>query len=577
MIPERPRAVALIPHALYWASTFYPLFIAAQLWVRVLPAYLQGWLWGGQVGAIRLDPYFIMAGFRGGLGAGGPLRAQLLLAAVTVAALVLMALVRRRGRDLAGRMLVLIGLSLSSGWLSAALYFNRPSTRGAIPALLGLALLAAGMRWAAATLPGGYWARVAVIQAGFVLPAGLLPLLRSERNRPWFGIVTTVPLLALAALVQFGITPAAKQVRLRSAGIGLLASSILFAALMQGRQWQQKQHVAEIERTLASLPRPQPGQEFQKLYFHRGVSFTANGFGYESAEARSLLARLPEFGIQSIAVVPYGGMDRETLRMTTARPETWESDAGVEIITASAHGLGMQVMLKPHIWRPRDDRTLSERERDVWFREYTAFIEHYARLAQRMHAETLCIGVELGRLTQFEAQWRDLIARVRRIYKGPLVHAASHGTDFESVRFWDALDYIGLDNFYPLPDDYSAEEIVKKVEAVAERHNRPVLLTEAGYSSAAGAHRTPWADRPPSPLSLEEQVRCYEATLAAFYEKPWFVGVYWWKVETDGAGGAADNSMSPWGKPAMQTIRKWYSRPARFHEPGPDAVTPPGQ
>lgn len=48
MIPEQPRAVALIPHALYWASTFYPLFVAAQLWVRVLPAHLQEWLWGGR-------------------------------------------------------------------------------------------------------------------------------------------------------------------------------------------------------------------------------------------------------------------------------------------------------------------------------------------------------------------------------------------------------------------------------------------------------------------------------------------------------------------------------------------------
>lgn len=503
------------------------------------------------------------------------MRGQWLLAAVAVAALVLMALLRRRGRDLAGRMLVLIGFTLSSGWLSAVLRFNRPTTRGAIPALLGVALLAAGMRWAAATLPGGYWARVAVILTGFVLPAGVFSLLRSDWNRPWFAIATSVPLLALAALVQFRITPAAKLVRLRSAGIGLLVSSILFAALMQGRQWQQKQHAAEIERTLANLPRPQPGQEFQKLYFHRGISFTANGFGYESAEASSLLARLPEFGIQSIAVVPYGGMDRETLRMTTARPETWESDAGVEIITASAYGLGMKVMLKPHIWWPRDGRALSERKRDVWFREYMVFIEHYARLAQRMHAETLCIGVELGRLTRFEAEWRELIARVRRIYKGPLVYAASLGTDFESVRFWDALDYIGLDNYYPLPDDYSAEEIVKKVEAVAERYHRPVLLTEAGSSSAVGAHRTPWADHPPSPLSSEEQVRCNEAMLAAFYEKPWFAGVYWWKVETDGAGGAADNSMSPWGKPVMLTIRKWYGQPARFPESGAEAVTPP--
>jgi hypothetical protein len=60
---------------------------------------------------------------------------------------------------------------------------------------------------------------------------------------------------------------------------------------------------------------------------------------------------------------------------------------------------------------------------------------------------------------------------------------------------------------------------------------------------------------------MEEQVRCYEALMSAFYERSWFAGVYWWKIETDGVGGPHDNSMVPWRKPAMETIQKWYARP----------------
>ncbi|MBK7928316.1 MAG: hypothetical protein IPJ98_12730 [Bryobacterales bacterium] len=236
----------------------------------------------------------------------------------------------------------------------------------------------------------------------------------------------------------------------------------------------------------------------------------------------------------------------------------------MEIIAATARGLGMKVMLKPHVWRPQGDQPLTGQQRELWFREYGVFVEHYARMAKRIHADTFCIGVEFGPLTEDEAQWRALVARVRAIYAGPLVYAANFGKEFESIRFWDALDYIGLDNYYPLPDDYSAAAIVEKVERVAKHYGKPVLLTEAGYSSAVGSHRTPWADHPPSPVSMEEQVKSYEAIFAGFSEKPWFAGVYWWKIETDGSGGPADNSMVPWGKPAMGTLKKWYGRPDDF-------------
>ncbi|MBI4907244.1 MAG: hypothetical protein HY820_26705 [Acidobacteria bacterium] len=556
---------------LFWVATFYPLYIAAQIWVRVLPAYVHSWLTGAEAGPLRMDALFISARARGGVGT------ELLFAgqtsAIVAAAIGVMLLgpLRKRMPDLAGRAAAMIGLTLCGNWIGGVLVRNAPPLRGAVPALVGLAFLTVGMRWAMAAIPGRYWGRLGVALAGMALPAAMLPMLLSNWNRSWFGGVTTVPAIALAALVQFRLTPVVTEVRLRSAGLGLLLSLFVFGALDQGREWQQRARETEVAKVLASLPKRREDDTFPKHYFHRGVNFTANGYGYESEQARSLLRRLPEFGVQSIAVVPYGGMDRRTLRMSPARPGTWESDAGVEIITATARGLGMKVMLKPHIWRPQGDQPLSEEDRAVWFQEYTAFIEHYARLAQRIHADTLCIGVEFGQLTEFEPQWRTIIATVRSLYKGPLVYAANHGREFESIRFWDALDYIGLDNYYPLPDDYSAAEIVKKVEEVAKRYDRPVLLTEAGYSSAVGSHKTPWADHPPSSLSLEEQVRCYEAIFAAFYEKPWFAGVYWWKIETDGAGGPADNSMVPWGKPAMQTMKKWYARPEALRVPAQGA------
>ena len=87
----------------------------------------------------------------------------------------------------------------------------------------------------------------------------------------------------------------------------------------------------------------------------------------------------------------------------------------------------------------------------------------------RIKADIFCVGTELSKLSKHDAEWRRIIGDVRKIYKGPLTYAAVQGPEFETLQFWDALDYIGLNNYYPLTDDLSASAIVAKVEAVQRR------------------------------------------------------------------------------------------------------------
>jgi hypothetical protein len=518
-------------------------------------------LLGERLPQLRLDPYFVVAGGQRPPSNISLTPDQIILAGILLLAFPVLFWLRRRSACLAGLTLASIGLIPLGAWLTSVFFRHAVPSRGAVPAMIGATLVVIGLRWAAATVPGRYGARVAFIVAALALPVAVLPYLARGFRPSWFALLpaATVILFAVFALLRLAPTPT--EVRGRSLIVGALTTAMILAAILQGREWQQRRHESELAALRSTLPTPALDAPFPKLYFHRGVNFTANGYSYESEQARSLLLQLPAFGIEAIAVVPYGGMDRQTLRISTARSGSWEADAGVELITALAHQRGLKVMLKPHLWNPQGYQFTTAEDRELWFREYLPFIEHYARLAQRIHADTFCVGVEFETLTEFEQPWRDIIARVREIYKGPLVYAANHGKEFESIRFWDALDYIGLDNYYPLPDDYSTVDLVKRVEAVAKQYDRPVLFTEAGYSAAVEAHRTPWEDHPPRAISMEEQVRCYEALMSAFYERSWFAGVYWWKIETDGVGGPHDNSMVPWRKPAMETIQKWYARP----------------
>ena len=70
-------------------------------------------------------------------------------------------------------------------------------------------------------------------------------------------------------------------------------------------------------------------------------------------------------------------------------------------------------------------------------------------------------------------------------------------------------------------------------------------------------NRAPW-DETPRKVSLEHQARGYEAIFKAFWDKPWFSGIYWWRVGSNGEGGADDGHHTPWGKPAMDVVSRYY-------------------
>ncbi len=97
--------------------------------------------------------------------------------------------------------------------------------------------------------------------------------------------------------------------------------------------------------------------------------------------------------------------------------------------------------------------------------------------------------------------------------------------------------------------------MVKKIETVQKKFKKPVIFPEAGYPSLEAPHREPW-DETKRKISLQDQVRCYEALLRAFYNKRWFYGVDWWKIGNNGFGGPQDGSHTPWDKPAMDGNRE---------------------
>ena len=317
----------------------------------------------------------------------------------------------------------------------------------------------------------------------------------------------------------------------------------------------------EWKRAIAAFPPIVLPAAYPKTFFQKGVSFAAEGpGGYQSESAIQMLEQLPRYGVNAVALIPYGF---ERLGSTDIEiAGSMETDEGLEGLARVAHARGMKVLLKPGMWTDgggfAGDLDFPDPiARARWFANYQRLAGHFAALATRMHADVFCIGGEFVKLSRYDADWRRLIARARALYPGPIVYAANFGEEFETLTFWDALDYIGLQEYYPLPDSLSTEELVAKVERVQKKYGKPVLFTEAGFPSATGANRKPWDDSG-GEVSVDLQARCYDAIFPAFYDKPWFEGVYWWKIGSDARGGPSDSSHTPWGKPAMQVISRYY-------------------
>lgn len=308
--------------------------------------------------------------------------------------------------------------------------------------------------------------------------------------------------------------------------------------------------------------------------------------GYSRPEVSDSLVDLASTGAGWISVIVTGyqdGISGTSIGTTSDTP----TDDDLAHVISRAHELGLKVMLKPHVnllddpahWRGQIGKDFStDAEWEEWFDAYEAFVEHYAELAERHEVDQFCVGTELGTTVHRVEDWRALIAGVRARYGGPITYAANHSGEEVGITWWDAVDYIGVDAYYPLTDEYDPTldelreawtPIVTALARLSAEWDRPILLTEIGYCSVDGANRSPWdCWLNGGPSDLQEQADCYEAAFESLFNQPWFAGMFWWEWITDPTvGGPDDANYTPRGKPAEDILLVWYGTEQRTAVP----------
>ena len=325
--------------------------------------------------------------------------------------------------------------------------------------------------------------------------------------------------------------------------------------------------------------------------FQKGISYAAWWSGvYRTQGAEVALQALHATGANWIALIVTA--HQESIAATTidrTHPSTPTDEDLIHAINL-AHSLGLKVMLKPHVdlfnevpggpWRGDIGKAFTtEAQWSAWFASYRAFINHYATLAQAHGVEQFCIGTELLGTTHRANDWRAVAAGVRAIYKGPIVYAALKEGEETSIAWWDAVDYIGVDGYYPLNTNPGVHPTVEQLEAawarpkailadLSKRYNRPIILTEIGYRSRRGCTVKPWDSWETSQLDMEEQANAYEAAFRQLFNQPWLAGMFWWMWSADPfESGPCDTGYTPAEKPAENVLRRWYGAPPRPVEP----------
>lgn len=243
-----------------------------------------------------------------------------------------------------------------------------------------------------------------------------------------------------------------------------------------------------------------------------------------------------------------------------------------------------------------------------WFDSYTAFAVHFAQLSQKLNMPFLIFAADLDHMTtdnsdmrkdavqpgpgdtytcqgRRDCEWRHVVAAIRNTtyqnygdggkhtgggYTGKLIYAATNRAN-ESITttlqnfewdpnyflWWNAIDIIGIDAFFPLTTSATPSEatlqqawqgnstnaqlaannggnLINKLEALHVQTQLPILFTDAGYESIPGSNSTP-GSTPNSDITNSDQIlgqveqaNDMQALYDTFSPYSWWVGVIWY-------------------------------------------------
>lgn len=284
-----------------------------------------------------------------------------------------------------------------------------------------------------------------------------------------------------------------------------------------------------------------------------------------------------ELGGKWVALIPYSIIGKGSAKVEYNHRGMWwgESPAGTTECIRMAKRSGLKTMLKPHVWVigqgwPGNFDLNSEAEWLTWESSYRKYILEFAKIGEEQKVDLFCIGTEFRiAVVKREQFWRKLIEEVREIYKGEITYA-SNWDNYHNVKFWDELDYIGTDAYFPHSEEKEPEIKVllngwkkegAKLKAFSEKWKKKVIFTEYGFRSCDYFNSNSAQKKSKNQPNMGNQERAYQAFFQSVWQEDWMLGGFLWKWHfKEDIGGENNSDYTPQNKPAALVIQKYYKK-----------------
>jgi hypothetical protein len=298
------------------------------------------------------------------------------------------------------------------------------------------------------------------------------------------------------------------------------------------------------------------------------IAVPDHGFGSPSATQALVAAK--QMGASAVALVPFLWQPDVVSPQLVRGNDMPDGDLRSAI--RDARRLGLAAVVKPHVWVPGSwagaIAPQTEPGWHSWFAGYRTEIVRLAQVAAEEGAEAFAVGTELVKTTQ-RPEWGEVIAAVRSVFPRTLFYVAHNAEEAEAVPFWRDLDLIGVTLYPPLgeADDGAGrhavmEAVARRLDTLAARDHKPILVAEIGLRSAKDATLKPWES--PEERRADPDPSIQAEVLAEWLkvlDRPAVRGVLIWRMLSDpDAGGLTDTDFTVQGKPAEAVLRRaWTS------------------
>ncbi len=232
------------------------------------------------------------------------------------------------------------------------------------------------------------------------------------------------------------------------------------------------------------------------------------------------------------------------------------------------HKKGLKCALKPTVnckngtWRAHicffDHDVPCEPKWSVWFRAYTEFQVHFARIAEKAGCELFIAGCEMVQSEHREEEWREVIRSIREVYHGPVTYNTDKYQE-DRVTWWDCLDLICSSGYYPI-DDW--ERQLDRIEGVVRKYGKPFFFAEAGCKSSEGSSKVPNDWTLPGEAAPEEQASWYRTMFDACAKRDFVEGFFLWDWGAKlypRKEALKDTGYALYGKPAEEVVKQRYA------------------